>query len=283
MSPSARAVLSTHSLAPFPVPTKKTRRVGLRVLLPGDFSSIRWFGRGPHENYSDRKASTLVARHASCVSEQLTPYIRPGECGGKADVRWLEVSRPWEAAGAEIGVEGGPGAPASAAAAREPAILFAVPAANAGAESSRHAADGSNKAQTTAPPTPPPLFAFSALPHLAEDLAAAMHPEELPPRPFTAVSLDHRMTGIGGDDSWSACVHDEFLVRPGRFRFAFALAPFWRRPADTVVADDRFRGDGGGDFDGDGDGDGDGEARENRRCGGGGGGGQAAELWRALR
>lgn len=253
--------------------------MGLRVLLPGGFSSVRWFGRGPHENYSDRKASTLVARHAASVSEQLTPYIRPGECGGKADVRWLEVSRPSASQpppppppGAEIGAEGGPGgAPAAnaTATAREPAVLFAVPAAAAGEESSQ-IADGSkdqdqHPQQETTVAAPSSLFAFSALPHLAEDLARAMHPEELLPRPFTAVSLDHRIMGVGGDDSWSACVHDEFLVRPGRFRFAFALAPFWRRP--VAVADVQSRGGGG-------------EACED---GGDGGGGQAAELWRALR
>lgn len=69
-------------------------RVGLRVLLPGSFSNLRWFGRGPHENYPDRKASAAVGQYTSNVSEQATPYIRPGECGAKVDVRWLELSRP---------------------------------------------------------------------------------------------------------------------------------------------------------------------------------------------
>lgn len=73
-----------------------------------------------------------------------------------------------------------------------------------------------------------PLFCFSALRHLAEDLAGVMHPEELDARELTAVSLDHRLMGSGGDDSWSACVHDEFLIRPGRFEFSFAVAPYWR-------------------------------------------------------
>ncbi|CAM9908257.1 unnamed protein product, partial [Ectocarpus sp. 8 AP-2014] len=181
-------------------------RVGLRVLLPGSFSSIRWFGRGPHENYPDRKASTVVTRHASSVAEQLTPYIRPGECGGKADVRWLEVSRPAQN--------------------RVPAAATAAAAAGTGGvnDAAAAAAPASSSAQADSSPS---LFSFSALPHLAEDLADAMHPEQLPPRPVTAVSLDHRIMGVGGDDSWSACVHDEYLVRPGRFRFSFALAPFW--------------------------------------------------------
>lgn len=201
-----------------------TSRVGLRALLPGDFSSIRWFGRGPHENYPDRKASTLVAVHASTVPEQLTPYIRPGECGAKVDVRWLEISRPRRSQPL----------PSLVPVARQPAVLFAVPGdsgACAGVGGGK--APGRNELKTGEDEQQQQqrqegLFAFSALSHLAEDLAGVMHPEQLAPRPFTAVSLDHRIMGVGGDDSWSACVHDEFLVRPGRFKFSFAMAPYWR-------------------------------------------------------
>lgn len=235
-----RCPFSAWCVVQHPINDDNADRVGLRVLLPGGFSSIRWFGRGPHENYPDRKASTVVSRHTSSVSEELTPYIRPGECGGKADVRWLEVSRPSQprasASAPSVAVTSGgvssgtavlpPSSASDAAAAREPAILFAVPGP-ARAESSEGDDDGSEEQHQQ--PESSSLFAFSALPHLAEDLAKVMHPEQLLPRPFTAVNLDHRIMGIGGDDSWSACVHDEFLVRPGRFRFSFALAPFWRR------------------------------------------------------
>lgn len=246
--------------------TKRTSRVGLRALLPGDFSSIRWFGRGPHENYPDRKASTLVGVHASSVPEQLTPYIRPGECGAKVDVRWLELSRPSQPEAL------------SAPLARQPAVLFAVPAgadvgasvgadAGAGGEEAREGC-GRGKGGDEQQQQEQGLFAFSALPHLAEDLAGAMHPEQLAPRPFTAVSLDHRIMGIGGDDSWSACVHDEFLVRPGRFRFSFAMAPYWR------VADPASVGEIGVDAV---------APRGETGSEGEGIGGQAVECWRALR
>ncbi|MEO0556874.1 MAG: beta-galactosidase small subunit [Bacteroidota bacterium] len=230
--------------------TDPPSRVGLRVLLPGGFSSIRWFGRGPHENYPDRKASAVVGRHASSVSEQLTPYVRPGECGGRTDVRWLELSRPLRRRA--VGAAGPPSpAPSSSppsgpAGAWEPAILFAVPATAAataaaaassgprevdgagGVECEREAGGADEQRRSS------PLFSFSALPYLAEDLAGVMHPEELLPRPFTAVNLDHRLMGVGGDDSWSACVHDEYLVRPGRFGFSFALSPFWRRGGSSI-------------------------------------------------
>lgn len=67
-------------------------RIGLELVLPGDLDRFTWFGRGPHENYVDRKRSALVGLYHSTVSEQFTPYVYPGECGGKEDVRWLTLT-----------------------------------------------------------------------------------------------------------------------------------------------------------------------------------------------
>jgi beta-galactosidase len=67
-------------------------RIGLELLLPAQFNRLTWFGRGPHENYFDRKRSAAVGLYRSSVAEQLTPYVYPGECGGKEDVRWLALT-----------------------------------------------------------------------------------------------------------------------------------------------------------------------------------------------
>ncbi|HRA66715.1 MAG TPA: beta-galactosidase small subunit, partial [Caldilinea sp.] len=67
-------------------------RVGVSLVLPAALEQLEWFGRGPWENYSDRKASTLVARHRSTVSEQYVPYVMPQEHGQKSDVRWLALT-----------------------------------------------------------------------------------------------------------------------------------------------------------------------------------------------
>ena len=72
------------SLPPLP-------RVGMEMVLPGEYSHLAWYGRGPHENYVDRKASALIGEYASTVAEQFVPYIVPGECGGKEDVRWASL------------------------------------------------------------------------------------------------------------------------------------------------------------------------------------------------
>ncbi|MGO4773394.1 glycoside hydrolase family 2 TIM barrel-domain containing protein [Flavobacterium sp. W22_SRS_FK3] len=67
-------------------------RFGMEMILPKDFSTITYYGRGPHENYIDRNYSSQVGIYNQTVSEQFYPYIRPQETGNKTDVRWLELS-----------------------------------------------------------------------------------------------------------------------------------------------------------------------------------------------
>ena len=66
-------------------------RVGLNLQLPGSFDQLEWFGRGPHENYWDRKTGAAVGRYKSTVAEQYHDYSRPQETGNKADVRWFAL------------------------------------------------------------------------------------------------------------------------------------------------------------------------------------------------
>ncbi len=64
---------------------------GFTLGLPESMDQLEWYGRGPHENYADRKNSSFIGIHQSKVSEQYHPYIRPQETGYKTDVRWLEI------------------------------------------------------------------------------------------------------------------------------------------------------------------------------------------------
>ena len=63
----------------------------MRLTLPAGFEILEWFGRGPHENYIDRKKSAIVDRYISTVTEQYIPYILPQEHGNHTDVRWLTL------------------------------------------------------------------------------------------------------------------------------------------------------------------------------------------------
>ncbi len=67
-------------------------RFGMKMILPGDFEAITWFGRGPQENYWDRHTSAAVGLHTSTVTEQYHPYIRPQEFGYKTEVRWIALT-----------------------------------------------------------------------------------------------------------------------------------------------------------------------------------------------
>ena len=67
-------------------------RLGIQLSIPGDFETMTWYGRGPHESYVDRKDSARVGLYAGPVSQQHVPYIRPQENGNKSDVYWLTLT-----------------------------------------------------------------------------------------------------------------------------------------------------------------------------------------------
>ena len=66
-------------------------RFGVKLELSGDFSRIRYYGKGPHENYADRNHSSLVGLYDQSVEEQYYPYIRPQESGNKTGLRWWTI------------------------------------------------------------------------------------------------------------------------------------------------------------------------------------------------
>ncbi|NIM13016.1 MAG: DUF4981 domain-containing protein [Candidatus Aminicenantes bacterium] len=67
-------------------------RFGMTMALPVEFDRIEWYGRGPHENYWDRKTGAAVGFYKDSAMEQYHPYIRPQETGNKTDVRWAALT-----------------------------------------------------------------------------------------------------------------------------------------------------------------------------------------------
>ncbi len=78
-------------------------RVGLTLELPAGYETLEWYGRGPHENYADRKASAAVGLYRQAVDEQVVPYVKPQESGNHTDVRWASLT---DAAGNGLRVSG---------------------------------------------------------------------------------------------------------------------------------------------------------------------------------
>lgn len=62
------------------------------MLLTSNLEHLEWYGRGPWDNYSDRKASALIGRWRSTVTDQYVPYIMPQDHGHKTDVRFLTLT-----------------------------------------------------------------------------------------------------------------------------------------------------------------------------------------------
>jgi len=67
-------------------------RFGMNMQLKPEFNSIQWYGRGPYENYWDRKTASFVGRYSAKVTEEEIPYVRPQEYGYHTDVRWVSLS-----------------------------------------------------------------------------------------------------------------------------------------------------------------------------------------------
>jgi beta-galactosidase len=67
-------------------------RLGLNMQVKGAFSTVTWYGRGPWENYQDRRTASFVGVYASPVDSMLSPYVRPQENAYRTDVRWLTLT-----------------------------------------------------------------------------------------------------------------------------------------------------------------------------------------------
>jgi beta-galactosidase len=66
-------------------------RIGMKMTVSGEFENMEYFGRGPQENYCDRKYGAALARYTSTVDEQFVPYGIPQENGSHQEIRWLAL------------------------------------------------------------------------------------------------------------------------------------------------------------------------------------------------
>ena len=66
-------------------------KFGMRMRLPADYTQIKYYGRGPWENYPDRKRSAFLGIYEMPLSDYQTEYIHPQDNGNRCDVRWFEI------------------------------------------------------------------------------------------------------------------------------------------------------------------------------------------------
>ncbi len=72
--------------------TRWIPKMGLQMVLPPDFCHLEWRGRGPMENYPDRKTGAKVGRYRTTVEQDDQPYLIPQEYGNRSGVIWASLT-----------------------------------------------------------------------------------------------------------------------------------------------------------------------------------------------
>jgi beta-galactosidase len=70
-----------------------------------------------------------------------------------------------------------------------------------------------------------PLVGFSAHHFTARDIESAKHGYQIERHDDITLSVDKEQTGVGGDDSWGALPHEEYILRPAPMSYSFRLRP----------------------------------------------------------
>ncbi len=167
-------------------------RIGMQLVMPGQYQFMHWFGRGPHESYADRKASAAIGLYQLPVKEQIHHYARPQENANKTDVRWLALQNNANSGLLAVGEQA---LSASAWPYLQQDIDFIA------------GKDGSASASGLVPVT-------------------TKHGAELLMRDLVTVNLDHKQMGVGGDTSWGRLVHKQYRIPAKSHQYTFTLIPY---------------------------------------------------------
>jgi beta-galactosidase len=67
-------------------------RAGMEWILDKNLNQVEWFGRGPQENYPDRKTGYKTGVYTSSVAEMYEPYLLPEDYGLRTENRWVKMT-----------------------------------------------------------------------------------------------------------------------------------------------------------------------------------------------
>jgi len=67
-------------------------RFGLRMIMPREYDRVEFFGSGPDESYSDKKAHCFVSRYHMTMETMWSDYLRPQENGNRHCVKWAGIT-----------------------------------------------------------------------------------------------------------------------------------------------------------------------------------------------
>jgi len=66
-------------------------KVGFTMELPAAYSKAEYYGRGPEENYPDRKTGSFLGRYSRAVKDFFEPYPKPQDMANREDVSWVAL------------------------------------------------------------------------------------------------------------------------------------------------------------------------------------------------
>lgn len=96
------AIQLEHTMTPWGGWPNWIPKAGLRFTLDKQFEVMSWYGRGPSENYCDRKSGYKTGLYTLKVTEMYEPYLIPQEHGNRTDVSFLTFENEAGTAGLEI-------------------------------------------------------------------------------------------------------------------------------------------------------------------------------------
>lgn len=67
-------------------------KFGVRMQAPAKLQTVNWYGKGPHENYSDRSWGAYLGQYKMPLSAYWTNYIYPQDNGNRTGIRWWECT-----------------------------------------------------------------------------------------------------------------------------------------------------------------------------------------------
>lgn len=178
-------------------------RMGMQMQLPDDYSNLKWFGRGPQENYADRKKAADVGIYESTVDDQYVPYVRPQENGYKTDTRWLTLT---DDNGYGLLISG------------SPLICFAA------LKNIHDDFESPGKLSQYRP----------------DAKTANRHINDVKPRDLVNLNVDLGQMGVGGDDSWGAEIHPQYRLLDRKYEYSFRMRPVTRDDDVLRLAKERF-------------------------------------------
>jgi len=67
-------------------------RIGMKMQIAPVLDQVTWLGRGPGENYCDRKRASFYGKYSLPAADLFFPYVKPQECGNRMDVFWVKFT-----------------------------------------------------------------------------------------------------------------------------------------------------------------------------------------------